>query len=116
MNEILYKRESFKVSFLGKIFFTIISDYCLCCLQRCLRKCGSYSRKKQTYEKFELALDRLSKEQDILNIIAAIRVGKFLQNVSLLKRQRRAVTEFKNYVISDKDLDEEPQSQAFQHR
>lgn len=69
-----------------------------------MRKCNCYSSRKNTYEKFELAHERLNREQDILNIIRLNRVSKFLHKVSLLKRQRLIVSDFADYVVTDRDL------------
>ena len=55
-------RKGFSVSYYGELFFSSLIDYCFCCLKTCLLKCDCYKRRRVNYEKFDLALDRLSQE------------------------------------------------------
>ena len=62
LSESIQSRQSFLASYFGKFFFNFLLDYCLCCFKRCLQKCYCYERRKVNYEKFDLALGRLSQE------------------------------------------------------
>ena len=67
------------------------------------------------YRKFELAVQRLSKEQDIQYIIEMNRITRLLHKAFFFARQRRAVNHSHKYVIADRDImatqNEDPQEQ-----
>ena len=56
------------------------------------------------YQKFELALERLADEHDIVNLIQLNRVSRLLHKMNFLSRQRKAVGLSHKFVISDKDI------------
>ena len=56
------------------------------------------------YQKFELAMQRLAKERDIIHVLQHNRVSDFLLKAKFLARQRRAINHSHKYVITDKDL------------
>ena len=59
------------------------------------------------YRKFQVAVERLSKEQDIQYIIEMNRISHLLHKMNFLVRQRRAVKYSRKYVISVNDTKQE---------
>ena len=55
------------------------------------------------YQKFKLAVERLSKEQDIQYLIEMNRVSRLLHKMNFLHRQRLAVNYSRKYTISSQD-------------
>ena len=55
------------------------------------------------YQKFKLAVERLSKEQDIQYLIEMNRISRLLHKMNFLSRQQLAVNYSRKYVISSQD-------------
>ena len=95
------------MSFIGWLFYGQIMTACCECLKRgCSRK-PCFKNRLNKYEKFQIALDRLSKEHDIQRMIALNRITKIVHKVNFLTRQRIAINFAKRYVISDQDIKQE---------
>ncbi len=54
--------------------------------------------------KFEIAMERLSQEQDIQNLIQLNRITRLLHKSNFLTRQRKSFDYFDKYVITDRDV------------
>ena len=91
-------RRKFDVSFCAFFFNTTVLRYCCCCLKKC------FKAQADKYRKFQLAVQRLSKEQDIQNIIEMNRITRFLHKTFFFARQRRTISHAHRYVIADKDI------------
>ena len=59
------------------------------------------------HQKLELALERLSKEQDIQYIIEMNRISRLVHKAVFLNRQRRAINFSNKYVITNKDVQQD---------
>ena len=51
-----------------------------------------------------LALSKFESEVDLKNIIAAMRISKFVAKMGTNKRQRNSIDYFRRYTIDDQDL------------
>jgi len=51
-----------------------------------------------------VAMDRLSKELDVVEFVRHIRLTRFLTSISLNKTQKNLAKLFKNYHLDDKDV------------
>ena len=98
------KREEFEVNFLGQLVFGSFMSLCCDCFKRFCAKCRFCERQLAKYEKFQISLERLSKEQDIQHFIALNRLSHLVHKTFFLTRQRRAVNLARKFVISDKDM------------
>ena len=95
-------RIDFSNSFCFYQFFRLIKSVCCCFKDRCNRV--EWIRKGSLkHRKFQLALERLSKERDIQYIIEMNRISRLLHRLKFLSRQRRAIKYSDRYVISVKD-------------
>ena len=56
------------------------------------------------YKKFQLAVNRLNKEQDIQYLIEMNRVTRLLHKINFLSRQSCAINYSHKYVITAKDI------------
>ena len=54
--------------------------------------------------RFELAVERMTKETDIQAMIASSRVSRFIHKTTLLARQRQAINYSHKFVITDIDV------------
>ena len=86
-----------------------------CCFRTCCNRNLWIRKGTAKYLKFQLALERLSKEGDIQYIIEMNRISSLLHRINFLGRQRLAVRYSHRYVISDKDIKkaEKEKPQAF---
>ena len=96
--EYVRSRREFEVSYSANLFYTTILSYCCCCLK------SKVKAQADKYRKFQIAVQRLSKEQDIQYLIEMNRITRLLHKNFFLARQRRAVSHAHKYVISDRDL------------
>ena len=86
------------MSYCANLFYTVILRFCCCCLK------SSFKMQVDKYRKFELAVQRLSKEQDIQYIIEMNRISRLLHKTFFFARQRRAINHSHKYVIADRDI------------
>lgn len=88
-------------------FFIIKAfTFCCCCLTRCFKRRFSWWNSRiVSYKKWQIAQKRLMDEQDIQKIIFLNRVTRLIHKIRFKARQRRAVSYFRKYVLSDNDID-----------
>ena len=65
MKERITKHETFEVNYWGWLVFSSFMGLCCDCFKRFCSRCRCCERRLAKYEKFEIALARLSEEQDI---------------------------------------------------
>ena len=70
----------------------------------CCRKSQFCRRRIYKYQKFELAIERLADESDIVDLIQLNRVSRFLHKINFLSRQRKAVGRTHKFVITGQDI------------
>ena len=98
------KRRELNTRFWGFIFFWTLDSLCCCLKNYCSRrKC--IKRGLLKYRKFNLALLRLSDEQDIQYLIGMNRISSLLHKMTFLTRQRLAVNYSYKYVITTNELE-----------
>ena len=85
------------------LFFAILTS-CCCCFESCYKKSQKLRRGTSKFRKFQIALERLSKEQDIQSIIALNRLSSMVHRINFMKRQRTALDYSHKYVITDHDV------------
>ena len=73
-----------------------------CCFRQCFEKSTFIRRQISKHRKFELALERLSDEQDIQAIIESNRIARLIHKATFLARQRTAINFGHKYIITDK--------------
>ena len=95
-------RRELNTNFFVYVFFWGVQNLCCCCRNRCLRFRWIYEGTGR-YEKFNLALARLSKEHDIQHLIEMNRIARLLHKSVFLTRQQLAIKFSHKYVISNKD-------------
>ena len=91
------------MSYPANIFFWVTTSFC-CCFSKCCDKVSVIQKGSIRYRKYQLALDRLSQEQDIQYLIQMNRISRLLHKFTLEARQRRAINYSHKYVISEKDI------------
>ena len=96
-------QEQFTANYFSYLVQYTMRTYC-CCLISCCRKSQLCRRRIDKYKKFELALERLAEEHDIVNIIQLNRVSHLLHKMNFLGRQRKAVAYSHQFVISDQNI------------
>ena len=84
-------------------FFHCIINAC-CCFNRCLSKLTWIRNGINKYHKFELALERLSKEVDIQYLVEMNRVSRLVHKACFFHRQCKAVQFADRYVITNQDM------------
>ena len=72
-------------SYFVNLFFWILSNVC-CCLLPCINRKLCLRNGINKHRKFNIALERLSKEQDIQYLIEMNRVTRLLHKATFLKR------------------------------
>lgn len=88
------------------LFFGLLVN-CCCCITACCNRSGVIRRSARRYQKFKLALERLTLEQDIQYILEMNRINRLLHKDIFKKRQRRAINYSHKFVISDRQLEKE---------
>ena len=96
-------RTELNNNFCFNLFFCIVISIC-CCFRGCCNRMDWIRRGKVKYHQFQLALERLSKEQDIQYIIEMNRISRLLHKINFLTRQRRAVQYTHKFVITAQDV------------
>eukprot|EP00354_Favella_ehrenbergii_P009025 CAMPEP_0170465654 /NCGR_PEP_ID=MMETSP0123-20130129/9919_1 /TAXON_ID=182087 /ORGANISM="Favella ehrenbergii, Strain Fehren 1" /LENGTH=238 /DNA_ID=CAMNT_0010731609 /DNA_START=842 /DNA_END=1558 /DNA_ORIENTATION=+ len=105
-------RQEFSSNYLSYLFYTGFLNSICCCLQGlCLRN-SYFETKINRYQKFEIALQRLTQEQDIQYMIEMNRISRLLHKASLIVRQRRAIDYSHRFIINDANLRAEQAKQA----
>lgn len=74
------------------------SCFCCCCRESCCK------RYHQTFRFHNEALDRLSRELDLLDFIEASRVTNFMSSIYLHHNQRLMVPYFRKYFLNPDNL------------
>ena len=103
MREHIKTRNELMNSFWSHIFVTMAKSFC-CCFQKCCMRLRCYNARYQHYQKFLIALERLTSEKDIQHVIEMNRVNKLLHKVNFLPRQVRAINYGHKFVISNRDI------------
>lgn len=96
-------RRELSNSYFSILLFKFLTS-CCCCFQTCCSRVLCIKRGENRYRKYELALKRLSKEQDIQYFIEMNRISRLLHKMNLLQRQRHAIDYSHKYVVTDKDI------------
>ena len=63
-----------------------------------------FSKRESQYKKLEVALEKLSQEQDIMNVIKQNRLGRLLIKMHFSALDRHTASHASEYVINDQDL------------
>ncbi len=83
-------------------FFTVF-----CCCKGCCESNSIWCKSSiRSFKKFEIAQKRLLDEQDLQKMIATNRITRFLHKLRFKARQRRAVSFFSKYLLTEKDVDD----------
>ena len=69
-------------------------------MKKCYLRSNTIRRGIDKYHKFEVALERLSREQDIQYLIEKNRVSSLLHKMAFLSRQRLAIKYSRKYTIN----------------
>lgn len=97
------RRELSFSCYLTYLLFWISTNMC-CCFRTCCNRVNYLRNGASKFKKFNLALDRLNKEQDIQYLIEMNRVSRLLHKATLLTRQRLSINYSHKYTISEKDI------------
>ena len=84
--------------------FLLISSFltCCCCISPCCQRRFSWWRKRvHSFKKFKIAKMRLWEEEDVQKMLALNRVTRVMHKLMFKPRQRRTVSYFRRYVLTD---------------
>lgn len=103
MQEKISRRAEISMQFSTFVYIKLVLSLC-CCLMSWRRRQGWHERKIRALKKFEVACQHLVAETDMVSLLSLQRISKFLQKVSLNRRQRLSVDFFQRYTIKESDL------------
>ena len=96
-------RRVLSSNYCSYIIVSTLTTIC-CCFKSCFAKIDFMNAKIKKHQKFKLALDRLSEEQDIQAIISSNRVARIIHKATFKGRQRKAIDYSHKYIITDQNL------------
>ena len=102
--ERLEQRKEFSISYCGWLFYAKLMANCCQCFKRCCSQSSSFKSHLAKYQRFEIALLRLSEEHDIQRILSLNRISYLANKTKFNSRQRLAVNYSRKFVISDHDI------------
>ena len=99
----LERRKDFEFDYWTYIFVFWLQS-CCCCLLSCC-KSRRLRQRIDSYNKFNVAQERLNKEQDIQHLIKMNRITRLIHKVRFLPHQRRAFVGYSHkYVVTALDI------------
>ena len=109
----LERRKDFEFDYWTYILVYWLQS-CCCCLLSCCK--SRWLRQRiDSYQKFNVAQERLNKEQDIQHLIKMNRITRLIHKVRFLPHQRRAFVGYSHkYVVTALDISNAPIKQDAQ--
>jgi hypothetical protein len=97
-------RSPLNINYFGYCLVYYFNILCCCMTGFCRDKSYRCRKRLDKVQKFKIAFDRLSGEQDIQNLIQMNRVTRLLHKARFAARQRIAVNYSHKFIINEEDL------------